>query len=132
MSIADNVYKSYKHTEVTIGGKIFDAYVSDTEKLRENGLSGFTGLKNNEAMLFIFPNADIYGFWMKDMLFPIDILWIDDNFTVVSIKKNVSPNTFPKTFFPKKTGRYVMEFTAGVLDVLGVIDGDKVSIIGGK
>lgn len=132
MLIASNAYKSYKHAKVTIGGKIFDAYVSDTEKLRENGLSGFAGLKNNEVMLFVFPDADIYGFWMKDMLFPIDILWIDDNFTVISTKKNIAPDTFPKIFFPKKPGKYVVEFTAGVLDTLGVINGDKVSIVGGK
>ncbi len=122
----------HPHAQVIINKNIFDAYISDTEKLREKGLSGFSGLENNQAMLFIFPNADIYGFWMKGMLFSIDILWLDDDFKIISLEKNVSPNTFPKIFFPKKPAKYVIELRAGISDILGAREGEKVSIVGGK
>ncbi|MEK7607424.1 MAG: DUF192 domain-containing protein [Patescibacteria group bacterium] len=122
----------YKHAEVTINGKVFDAYVSDTEKLREKGLSGLSSIENNEVMLFVLPNSDMYGFWMKDMFFAIDILWLDDNFEVVSFKKNVSPDTFPKIFFPKKPAKYVIELKSGTLTKLVLKDHDKISITGGK
>lgn len=119
---------SYRHIQVKVGNRSFDTFVSDTEILRERGLSGFSGLSSDEAMLFIFPNADIYGFWMKDMLFPIDILWLDENFKIVSFKKNISPNTFPKIFFPDKPAMYVMEFRAGTLNALSLKVGDIVDV----
>jgi len=50
--------------------------VANSPQTRERGLSGHAPLAANEGMFFIFDAADRYAFWMKDMLFPIDILWI--------------------------------------------------------
>jgi len=108
----------YEHREMNIGGKSFDMFVSDTDELREKGLSGFSGLKDNQAMLFIFPEPGLYGFWMKNMLFPIDIMWLDSDFNVVYLEKNVSPDTYPKSFFPVEPAKYVVEFTAGTIEKL--------------
>lgn len=118
----------YGRAEIKIGDKAFDAYVSDTEILREKGLSGFAGLDENEAMLFIFPESGLYGFWMKDMLFSIDILWLDDSYRVVSFEKNISPDTFPKSFYPKNPSRYVVELKSDVLDETAIAEGDQVFI----
>ncbi len=68
---------AYKHSAVTIAGKTFDALVSDTDALREQGLSGRSELKAGQAMIFIFDKPDNLGFWMKDMRFSIDMLWLD-------------------------------------------------------
>ena len=119
----------YGRAEIKIGDKTFDAYVSDTEILRERGLSGFAGLDENEAMLFVFPESGLYGFWMKDMLFSIDILWLDDSYRVVSFEKNISQDTFPKSFYPKNLSRYVVEFKSGVLDETIITEGDRASIL---
>ena len=62
--------------------------ISDTAKLQTKGLSGRSNLDEEEGMLFIFPDNKVRYFWMKDMLFPIDILWIDKEGTIVGIVKD--------------------------------------------
>jgi uncharacterized membrane protein (UPF0127 family) len=65
---------------------------------------------------------------MKDMLFPIDIVWIDSEYRVVSIAKNISPDTFPKTFFPTQSARFVLEMNAGTAENIGVVNGQIVRL----
>ena len=121
-----------KQPTIIVGNKAFSVLVSDTDKLREQGLSGRDGLAEDQAMLFIFDKPDMLGFWMKDMKFSIDMLWLDSNYRVVSFERNVSPDTYPKIFFPKALSRYVVELSAGTLASLGVKEGDEVSFSGGK
>lgn len=76
------------------------------------------GLGNREeigtaGMLFVFKKEDKHGIWMKDMRFPIDILWLDSKYKVVSVAENVSPDTFPKIFYPHTNAKYVFEAKAG-------------------
>jgi len=52
--------------------------VVDTPALRARGLSGRAGLAPDEGMLFLFEAPALQSFWMKDMRFPIDIVWIRD------------------------------------------------------
>jgi uncharacterized membrane protein (UPF0127 family) len=122
----------YTHSTVTIGVKTFDALVSDTDKLREQGLSGRSGLATNQVMLFIFSKPGNLGFWMKDMKFSIDILWLDSQYHVVSFEKNIAPNTYPKVFFPTQASQYVIELSAGTLAKLSIKEGDAVTVSGGK
>jgi len=100
--------------------KINDATITvevvDTDETRRLGLSGRTELKEGTGMLFIFDRPAIYAFWMKDMRFPIDIIWIDENFVVVDIDKEVSPDTFPQSFSPEQAVQYVLELPAGSAD----------------
>jgi hypothetical protein len=119
---------TYKRTEIKISGVSFNAFISDTETLREKGLSGFSSLKDGEAMLFVFQKPDIYGFWMKDVSFPIDILWLDKDFKVIHMEKNVSPNTYPNSFYPSKPAQYAIEFRANLLDKIDLAEGDSVAI----
>jgi len=64
-------------------------------------------------MLFVFPKDYKYGFWMKDMLMPVDIFWLDDKGHVVSIAQNVATSTYPNVFYPTEPSRYVLETVAG-------------------
>ena len=116
---------SHQHIDLKVGNTVFDMAVSDTESLRSMGLSGVAGLKNDEAMLFVFPQEGLWGFWMKDMQFSIDIVWLDKEKKVVSFEKNVSPDTFPKTFFPKTNAMYVVEFIEGTVEKNKVHIGDQ-------
>lgn len=86
-----------------------------TEAAREHGLSGRKYLAKNSGMLFVFPKEDYYAFWMKDMLFPIDIIWMDKNYKVVYIKKNVQPCTLLHCvqYIPDKPAQYVLEVLPG-------------------
>ena len=56
----------------------FEIYLdlAATNEEKRRGLSGRNGLEENEGMLFVFEEPGFYSFWMKDMLFPIDIIWI--------------------------------------------------------
>jgi len=90
--------------------------VADTDALRTRGLSGYAPLKADEGMLFVFEEDGIYAFWMKEMLFSIDIIWLDAAGQVVHIEKEVSPATYPASFTPGSPARYVLEVPAGFAD----------------
>ena len=120
--------KSNKN-EVLIGGKTYFVGIADTPDLQEKGLSGRRQLETNEGMLFVFDKPDKYGFWMKDMLFPIDIIWISDKYTVVYIEKSLLPNTYPQIFTPDIFSKYVLEVTAGEAEKLNIKIGDSVQFL---
>jgi len=87
-------------------------YATSTMAL-EKGLGGRTNVPSDYGMLFVFPEDDYYGFWMKDMLVPIDIFWLDDKGRVVSIAEDVAPSSYPSVFYPSASARYVLEIAAG-------------------
>ncbi len=91
----------------------FKTYVANNEPDREKGLSIFKKINSDESMIFIFDTPMRYAFWMKDMKFPIDIVWLDENKKIVDIKSNLSPSTYPEAFTPEGESLYVMEFRAG-------------------
>jgi len=87
--------------------------VADTPETRAQGLSGKKRLVDNTGMLFVFDRSAQYGFWMKDMNFAIDIVWIDEKFHIIGIEREVSPETFPQIFYPAQAVKYVLELPAG-------------------
>ncbi len=103
-----------------VAGVSLTLFLADTEELRSLGLGGRESLEQDEGMLFIFPKADRYGIWMKDMRFPIDIFWIGDDGRVASFEKNVGPETYPHVFYPDAPVRYVLETNAGFADRHGI------------
>jgi hypothetical protein len=64
-----------------------------------------------------------YEFWMKNMKFPIDIVWINENKTAVDVTSNVSPATYPKTFTSKKPAKYVLELRSGNAQRMNIAPG---------
>lgn len=116
---------NYEST-VVINGKTYTVDVSSTAYTKTKGLSGRESLAPNHGMFFMFDNEDKHGFWMKDMNFSIDIIWIDKNFAVNHIEKAVSPQTYPKVFYPETSSLYVLELASGQADLLGLKVGDRV------
>lgn len=100
--------------------------VADTDAERTQGLSGREGLEEGSGLLFVFEREGYYGFWMKDMNFPIDIAWIDKNKKVTHIEAGVSPETYPKIFNPEIKNLYVLELPAGFLVKNNIQIGDFV------
>lgn len=96
---------------------------------RAKGLGGKEYLKEGTGMFFVFPDDDFHGFWMKDMKFPIDIIWIDSSYKIVDVKKNVTPETYPEVFGPEAKARYVLEVNAGFSDNHAVKRGGKVVFV---
>jgi len=96
--------------------------IADTDEKRTKGLSGREYLAENQGMLFIFPKPDFYRFWMPNMHFPIDILWIADN-KVVGIENNVSNDFDPSNpifYQPNQPVQYVLEVNAGFCERNGI------------
>jgi uncharacterized membrane protein (UPF0127 family) len=113
---------------VQIGSNQIAVTIADTDPERELGLSGHKPLKDSEGMLFIFDVPGQYAFWMKDMLFPIDILWIGSDWKVVDITPNLAPETYPEAFAPKANAQYVLEVSSGYAQAHRVTIGQSVSV----
>lgn len=104
-----------ENSRLKIGDKSISVEVADDDFERAKGLSGRTSLKDGHGLLFIFPKKGLHGFWMKDMRFPIDIIWLDDELKIVEIARNIDPATFPQTFYPPIPIKYVVETNPGEL-----------------
>lgn len=113
LGITDIWLQQQEVSPVAIGwaGKKFAIERADTEQAREKGLGGRESLCSSCAMLFVFPRSGNYGFWMKDMKFPLDIIWIYHGM-VVHIERNIHPDS-KEVFLPKKTADQVLEVNAG-------------------
>ncbi len=110
---------------IYLGSKALNVTVADEQSERIQGLSSVTSLGDFNGKLFIFDTDDKHGIWMKDMLFPIDIIWIDKNLTVIDIAENVDPSTYPRVYASKEPARFVLEVNAFFVSTTKVAIGDR-------
>ena len=103
-------------------------YIADTDEKRISGLSNFKPLKDHEAMLFVFEEPAKYNFWMKDMNFSIDIIWLNEKREIITVYEGVTPDTYPQIFSPDKSALYVIEGNAGFFKRQGWVKGGAVSL----
>ncbi|MCR4280999.1 MAG: DUF192 domain-containing protein [Candidatus Kaiserbacteria bacterium] len=113
---------------IQIAGKTIRVSVANTPDARARGLGGVNMLASGEGMLFVFDTDSRYQFWMKDMLFSIDILWLSSYGRVVDMRENASPMTYPEVFTPNVPARYVLELPAGFARDNNVNVGDIVGL----
>jgi hypothetical protein len=128
---------------VKIAGRILKTELALTSEAQQKGLSGREELKEDESMLFIFNYPSRYSFWMKDMNFPIDIIWLDENLNVVYVKENATPESYlptgqaglstgkagPKSFMPNQNAKYVLEVFASFSEKNNLKVGDKAEFL---
>src|SRR3989344_6207881 len=95
-------------------GQDIKVEIADEAEEQIEGLSGREGLGENEGMLFVFENPGRYSFWMKDMNFPIDIIWLDAGMKVIYIKEDARPEDGEANFGPDTESKYVLEAPAGL------------------
>ena len=105
--------------------------IADNDKSRSQGLSGRVSMAPNEGMIFIFPTAGFYRFWMKEMIFPLDFIWINDK-KVVDITQNVPTPTSNdlstlNTFTSKIPFDKVIEVNSGIIKSFNIKPGDIMS-----
>lgn len=113
-------------TQVKIGSGVYHVWLADDEYKRTQGLSGIDKLEINGGMLFDFKEDGLWGIWMKDMLIPIDIVWIDRDKQVVFIRQDASPALGDSVIMtPKKPARYVLELPAGSVKKAGIKVGER-------
>ena len=120
------VRSPYAHPLIIGDTKIWVAYAV-TPAEQEQGLSGTKPLRDDQGMLFIFPSDTSVSFWMKDMNYPLDIIWIDSEKTVRDISPDLDPATYPTTFAPSIPVRYALEVPAGFAAQNAIEVGTKVS-----
>ena len=111
---------------MVIDDDIFLVTVVQTKESRIKGLSGHISLDKDAGMLFVFEESGIHPFWMKDMDFAIDILWIDQNKRIIHIVSEIAPETFPKAFASQEEALYVLEIADGEAKRRGIHVGDMV------
>ena len=117
---------------VQIAGQTLKVDLALTREAQERGLSARQDLAEDEGMLFVFDYSNIYPFWMKDMNFPIDIVWIGEDLKVVYIKKDAEPSSYPAAFTPTEDAKYVLEVVSGFSDKNNLKVGDSVTLDIGK
>ncbi len=115
----------------TPGGTIF-VRVAQTNSEQQMGLSGFKTIYEDQGMLFPFSKSGIYPFWMKDMNFPLDMVWlkhipkspyvpqVGDYYQVVMVTQNALPSSYPQAFQTTTPIDAVLEINAFSAEKFGL------------
>lgn len=102
-----------------------DIEIADDDYQTQTGLMYRNGMKNSQGMLFIFPDEDVRSFYMKNTKFALDIIYIAEDKTIVSIQKEALP--LNETSLPsREPAMFVLEVNAGLSDKWGLAIGDLI------
>ncbi len=116
---------------LTIGNARLDVTLADTYEKREQGLSGKPKMAENEGMLFTFPVSGTWTFWMNDMLFDLDFIYIKDQ-QVIAVKERIpapkNNNGTVALIEPKKEFDWMVEVNAGWVENNTIKIGDRVRL----
>ena len=119
---------------VTVGAKtlIVEAKIASKPDQRKKGLSRVDSLPLNEGMLFVFENKGTYSFWMKDVKFALDIIWIGEDKRIVDVAASAvsEPGRTQDEltlYKPRGESLYVLEVNAGLAALHGLQIGDQMS-----
>lgn len=111
--------------KIKIDGKQYNVLAARTEEEREQGLQNVEEMDKNEGCLFFHPEVEHVDYWMVDTEIPLDIIFIDNNKEVISVKQG-APNT--SDYISEDNVKYVLELNinSGVEpgDVLEISDED--------
>lgn len=113
--------------KLSVGSQFFEVEIADDPLEHSRGLSGRGRLKENQGMLFIFPDLAIRTFWMSGMKFPLDIIWISDD-KIIGISENLPPASgIDYSFYsPPAPVDKVLEINAELVKKLSIKIGDKI------
>lgn len=131
--VVDQLKTRINPSYAEIHNRRFSLTLAKTDKERVIGLSNTQRISQGEGMLFIFDKKGHFPFWMRNMKFPIDIIFIDTN-TIVDIYENLKSASATAdisqipVFRPKKEANYVLEINAGLSKKYNFKVGDKVTI----
>lgn len=119
-------------TQVTVKDLVIQAKIADESKKHQAGLANYASLALSDGMLFVFDKSGSYTFWMKNVGFAIDIIWIDETKKIVDIAPNVPPEPDKgekelTRYRPKSNAKYVLEINAGLSALHNLQIGDQVS-----
>lgn len=121
----------YMKTTIAVKNTTIVADLALTPDQQSKGLSGREKLSENQGMLFVMKTPGTYGFWMKEMKFPLDIFWLDRTGKVVYMKENLQPCLSIincPTYTPDMDSLYVIETVAGFAHKYGIAKGTHFSV----
>ncbi len=131
-NVTDSEYKFKKDGTLTflndssqVKAKI-DIQIANTEFDRELGLMFRKSMKENQGMLFIFPQDTTQTFWMRNTFIPLDMVFINSQKVIVSISKDTKILS-DQTYTSRGPAQYVLEVNAGYCDKFNIHSGDKVT-----
>jgi len=105
---------------------VFEAWRADTPETRAQGLMFVTGLRAEQAMIFIYEPAQHVGMWMKNTLIPLDMLFVDEGGCVVKVHAHARPGDLD-TIEAGVPVVLVVELAGGTTATLGIAKGDRVA-----
>lgn len=126
---------SEKTATATINNHRFNLFIAKTNKEKEVGLSEKNSIDNDQGMIFVFDKPDFYSFWMRNMKFSIDIIFVNKN-RIVTISPDANPSTDPsKTenltiYKPEDPADTIIEIKGGLSSSYGFKKGQEVKIEG--
>ena len=119
----------YSQDTVCMKERCFQVETALTPETQSRGLMYRESLDQDKGMLFVFKEEAPIPFWMKNTIIPLDMIWIDEDMTVVFIKKDAQPcDSVCPMIVPDSTALYVLEINANITDEIGLHVGDKVTI----
>ena len=104
--------------------------VADTPEARAHGFMDTGSIPSDSGMLFVFPDNQPRTFWMKNVTVPLDMIFVDNAFTVIEVKSRLPPCTIPLCpVFPSiGPAQYVVETNAGFADAHQITAGSKMTM----
>ncbi|OGI76750.1 hypothetical protein A3C57_00095 [Candidatus Nomurabacteria bacterium RIFCSPHIGHO2_02_FULL_33_12] len=106
--------------------KIYNVLIAKDLEERRLGLSYTKSLDINTVVLFDLGAPGNYGFWMKDMNYPLDIVFLDENMFVISFIDDADPSSYPRIFYPQSPASFAIEMNAGERMISGLAKNIKV------
>lgn len=117
---------------VELKGHRFDVELATDDATRTKGLMFRDSMPADHGMLFLFEQPQELQFWMKNCHMPLDILYFDEKYKLVSVQQRVPPcrsgGDGCPTYPSNGRAQYVLELNAGVADKLGVKPGDELKV----
>lgn len=103
---------------IALNGITLTVELADTPQKHEKGLMFRERLADDRGMLFVFELEGPYSFWMKNVRFPLDIIWFDENRKAVFIARNLQPceTSIWPSYTPDRNAKYVLEVNGGLVD----------------
>jgi uncharacterized membrane protein (UPF0127 family) len=121
-----------ENATVCFPGACIDVEVADTPTSRAQGLMYREQLPEDRGMIFVFATEDFHSFWMMNTYIPLDIIWINSNFSIVHTEHAIPCIAEDREtcvlYTPDQKALYVVEVNSGFVEEHGIGVGDTITI----
>ena len=114
---------------------VLEVQIADTKPRWIRGLMFQDQLPYDQGMIFVYNEPGVYSLWMLNMQFSLDMIWFDENGSIVHIEQDISPCKTPteimacQSIVPSGYSLYILEVTAGFIDEFNITKDSKLRII---